>query len=440
MNPDFPFRRDFFQSITDEPLEYGDARYVPLYGPRSGLGHDPVTLLAEAILCSREQSVQLVSGFRGTGKTTELKRLEAELVKEAYKVIYLNMDDYVNMSTPIDISDFLMALAGGFGEALKAPHHLGEDPSQEGYWDRLVSFFKDTKITLPEFTAVGIKANLKNDPNFRKDLQARMEGHLGALVGHVRKFFAECIDALKMRHGSDTQVVLLIDSLEHVRGTLTNAHKVQESVEVLFTGHAEKLKLPRVHIVYSVPPYLKARAMNIGMLYGIGAVQIFPALKIRNRDGGLVNAAGVDALKQVVAKRGDYTRLLEKDKGLIEKLIMMSGGNIRDLLRLLGEVIRRATILPATEEVVHDAINQMRTEFLPIADDDAVWLAEIAMTHEPALSNIERLTTLARFFDTHVVLCYRNGPEWYDVHPLIKDHAMAQARAAQRRRASVEAE
>lgn len=436
MNPDFPFRRAFFQAIEDAPLEYGDKRYVPLYGPGSGLGHDPVTLLAEAIFCSREQSVQLVSGFRGTGKTTELKRLEAVLVQEGYKVVYLNMDDYVNMSTPIDISDFLMALAGAFGEALRAPHHLGDDPTREGYWERLVSFLTETKITIPEFTAYGIKANLKNDPTFRQDLQARMEGHLGALVGHVRKFFSECIDALKKRHGRETQIVLLVDSLEHVRGTFTNAHKVQESVEVLFTGHAEKLKLPRVHLVYSVPPYLKARAMNIGMLYGIGAVQIFPALKIRNRDGGLVHDAGVGALKQVIANRGDYQRLLSPGKELIEQLIMMSGGNIRDLLRLVGEVIRRATLLPATEAIVHEAINQMRTEFLPIADDDAVWLAEIAATHEPALSNIDRLTTLARFFDTHVVLCYRDGPEWYDVHPLIRDHALAQSQTVHRKRAA----
>jgi len=431
---DFQFRRSFFQAIRDEPLEPDDPRYVQLYEGASVLGHDPVELLAEAIRFSPGQSIQLLSGFRGTGKTTELKRLESVLVREGYKVVYLDMDHFVNMSTPVDISDFLMAVAGAFGEALRAPENLGEDLRQEGYWDRLVGFLKRTNITLPEFSATGIKANLKSDPTFRQELQKRMEGHLGALVADVRKFFEDCVKALKARHGDETEVVLLIDSLEHVRGTYTNARDVQESVEILFTGHAEKLKLPYVHLVYTVPPYLKARSMNLGMLYGIGAVQIFPAVKIRS-DRGIVHEPGVNALNQLVALRGDHRRLLGDDPRLIERLILMSGGNIRDLLRLLGEVIRRAKVLPASEALVEEAINQMRTEFLPIADADAVWLSQIATTHEAALDSIDRLPELARFFDTHVVLCYRDGPEWYDVHPLIREHVMAQEQALQTRRA-----
>jgi hypothetical protein len=175
--------------------------------------------------------------------------------------------------------------------------------------------------------------------------------------------------------------------------------------------------------------------LNLGNFYGIGAVQVFPALKIRG-DDGQIQDTGVDLLKEVVAKRGNYERLLEKGKGLIEQLIMMSGGNIRDLLRLLGEVILRATELPATEAIVQDAVNQMRTELLPIANDDARWLAEIAKTHKAALDSVKKLPTLSRFFDTHVVLCYRNGPEWYDVHPLIKEHVLAQAAELEKRKAA----
>lgn len=38
-------------------------------------------------------------------------------------------------------------------------------------------------------------------------------------------------------------------------------------------------------------------------------------------------------------------------------------------------------------------------------------------------------TFLARFFDTHLVLCYRNGDEWYDVHPLVSEQVCKQAAA-----------
>ena len=430
------FLKSFFQAVTDEPLDAGDARYVSIYDESKALRDDPVKLLANAIEYSKGQSVQLLSGFRGTGKSTELKRLESVLVERDYKVFFLNMDLYVNTSTPIDVSDFLMALAGAFGDSLKAPEHLGEDPRRESYWDRFAAFMTRTNITLPEMSAslngAGIKANLKSDPTFRQNLQKHMAGHLGALVADVHKFIEDCVKAIKSVNSVDTEVVILVDSLEHIRGSFLNAKQVQESVELLFAGHAEKLRLPNVHVVYIVPPYLKVRVHNLGMLYGVGALQIFPAIKIRSSDGE-VHELGIGAIKKIVAKRGDWKRLLGDDAQL-EKLIHMSGGNIRDLLRLLSEVIRRATELPVSTPVVDDAINQMRVEFLPVADDDAMWLAQIAETHEASFGAMDKLPDLARFFDTHLVLCYREGPEWYDVHPLIKEHMIEQAKLLTERR------
>jgi hypothetical protein len=92
-------------------------------------------------------------------------------------------------------------------------------------------------------------------------------------------------------------------------------------------------------------------------------------------------------------------------------------------------VIRRATSLPAPASTIDAAINQIRSESLPIADADAMWLARIAETHAASLDEAANLPTLARFLDTHLVLCYRNAAEWFDVHPLIRDAVTAQARA-----------
>ncbi len=45
--------------------------------------------------------------------------------------------------------------------------------------------------------AAQIKLNLKDDPTFRRKLQERLEGHVGALVRDVHAFFGECILALQ---------------------------------------------------------------------------------------------------------------------------------------------------------------------------------------------------------------------------------------------------
>ena len=63
------------------------------------------------------------------------------------------------------------------------------------------------------------------------------------------------------------------------------------------------------------------------------------------------------------------------------------------------------------------------------AHTDEPWLAAVCQTHEAELQSLQELPSLARFFDTHLVLCYRNGDEWYDVHPLIAEHVQAQAAA-----------
>ena len=44
-----------------------------------------------------------------------------------------------------------------------------------------------------------------------------------------------------------------------------------------------------------------------------------------------------------------------------------------------------------------------------------------------AATGKESTNLYARFLDTHLVLCYRNGAEWYDVHPLVRDLVLEQA-------------
>lgn len=105
---------------------------------------------------------------------------------------------------------------------------------------------------------------------------------------------------------------------------------------------------------------------------------------------------------------------------------MLSGGHLRDLLRILAEVLRRAQRVPVGEPTIDAAIHQIRNEFLPIADADAAWLSRVAATHRASLSEAARLPDLARFFDSHLILSYRNGEEWFDIHPLVAEEVAHQ--------------
>ena len=434
---DLPFIRNFFRAVTDRPLglrKEDASLYVPFYEKDPFSQHDPVKLLARPIEFSMGQSVQLFSGYRGSGKSTELRRLQQHLSKQGYKVVLCDIEDYLNPSQPVDISDFLIALAGAFGEKLVEAGHLTEDPAHEGYWTRLTNFLVQTDVTVTEASVTvplpaatpNVKAALKSDPSFRQRLQSRMSGHLGELVQQVRTYIEECVKRVKARFDDNTEVVLLLDSMEHIVGTSINATQVQNSVVNLFATHAEKLHFDFLHVVYTMPPYLKVLQANLGTLYAPGGVQVLPTLKVRDISGQPYSL-GIDLMEQVISKRGNWQRLLGPDRTVLDRISELSGGHLRDFLRLFSEILRRADSLPVPASTVEAAIAQVRSEFLPIADADTEWLDVIARTHETALKDHSKLHDLARFLDTHLALYYRNGADWYDVHPLVRDIVVKQA-------------
>ena len=416
------FLKAFFNAVSDRPLEPDDERYVPLYGEDLA-DADPVQQLAQAVEWSTE-SVRLFSGYRGAGKSTELRRLKGQLEESGHLVFLCDLEDYLNLSTPVDVSDFLMAVAGSFDDAIRAEHEdaLG---SLKSYWEEAAGFLTGLKIKDVSVSAAGFKASLKSDPTFNERLQKTMAEHLGALVKDVREFCVSRVAALRAHTNEpDRNVVLLLDSIEHIRGTFANATDVQSSVETLFAGHAEKLRIPDMHVIYTVPPYLKVRYPSIGELYD--GLEILPSFRLSERDGTPIESA-YRVFEQVVEKRGDWRQLLGQDRSTLDRLIRSSGGHLRHLLRLLANIALRARTLPAPERAVAAAIGERKAQFLPIPHEDARWLATICHTHQADPQRLQEYPYWPRFFDTHLVLCYRNGDEWYDVHPLIKEQVRKQA-------------
>ena len=104
------FRKNLFQNLHEKPLEPGDFRYVPLYESLSD--GDPVARLAETISFSPSESRQFFSGFRGSGKSTQLFRLKQKLEADGYLVYYADALEYFNSALPIEIGQVLILLAG----------------------------------------------------------------------------------------------------------------------------------------------------------------------------------------------------------------------------------------------------------------------------------------------------------------------------------------
>ena len=267
MSPeDQVFLRDFFRALEDRPLDPDDPAYIGLYDdPTLGL-EDPVELLLRSIeWAPSNTSAQLLSGFRGAGKSTELRRLRRDLREADYLVLLFDVFDYLSPSAPIDVSDFVMVLAGALSDGIDEAGVLEHAPTHETYWVRLRNFMQsrvEFQEVVGKMGAVDIKASLRTDPTFRQRVQQHAAGHLAELVKDMRAYVSETI-AMIPEDQIGSGLVLIVDSIENISGTITNSEQVQASLERLFTSHADNLHLPLVHGVYTVPPWLKIRAPGI---------------------------------------------------------------------------------------------------------------------------------------------------------------------------------
>jgi hypothetical protein len=416
----------FHAQLVDRPLDPSNPCYVKHLGTADGAG-DPITEIATQIDWSEAASVNLLSGQRGSGKSTELRRLKKELEDNGCVVFLSDMGDYMSLTTTIEITDFLLSIMLGLSEAFEEKY--GRNPADRGYGDRLLTFLK-TEIKFEEFSIeggngvhLGVKASLKEDPDFKKQLQDRLKGHVARVVRQAHAFATEVVEAVrKNEQDSDKKVVFLVDSVEQIRGVGGKAAEVHRSVENLFSMHAESLHLPLLHVVYTIPPYLIPLTPGLGRHLGGNIVYHLPSIHVFNRNGD-PDRYGLDIIHHIIGCRfPDWREIFTKVQ--LDRMALATGGDLRNLFRLIGNTLIKTSGrgVPVADETITEAENHLRREMLPIADDDREWLLKIASTKKSELQSVAELPRLARFFDTSMVLNYRNGDNWYDVHPLLKAH------------------
>lgn len=414
--------KKLYNSLADRVLEPGDPVYVAQVNQD---GADAVEEIATEVDWQQGGGVCLFTGQRGTGKSTELKRLKKRLEKLGAVVFYADLAEFMLLTKEVEISDFLISVAGAMSE--QVAQRYGKSPGDIGYWERFQKFLQ-TKVEFTEFTTklgpTDIKAALKSDPDFKRRVQEAARGHVAQLVQEAHGFLAESVNFVRQQeHDSDRKVVLLIDSVERIRGVGNEAMAVYESVRNLFFGHAEHLRIPLLHIVYTIPPYLSVLAAGAGTLMGGAVARRLVSTHIFEDRSRNEDKNGLAVLRQVIAARyPGWDKLFTQDA--LDKLATSSGGDLREffrLIRLCLPAVRDDSQLPLTVEAVKPAENAARNEMLPIPADHLAWLQRITKTHDTCLEKDADLPVLAHFLDNRLVLNYRNGSDWYDVHPLLRE-------------------
>ena len=136
---------------------------------------------------------------------------------------------------------------------------------------------------------------------------------------------------------------------------------------------------------------------------------------------------GLEKMRSLIHRRyPEWAKVM--DAATLDALAMASGGDLRHFMqRLVSGVVGKALYalermpLKPDDSLVKQVIDENRgeTERLTVKSEWPL-LADIALTHNAIAANRgDSLRTLARLFDTRVILNYRNGAEWFDIHPLL---------------------
>jgi hypothetical protein len=414
-----------------QPLGPDDQRYVELDTGAPVRGSDSASAIDEierTILFSEPTSAvcQLFSGFPGSGKTTELYRLKKRL--EGNKlvplhVVLVDFQDYRTDPTPLSIMEILRVLAYELDR--EATRVEGGDPdAKPGYTRRFYDFLTTTNVDLKglSFAQLGptIMFEAKGNPTFRQRLEEALASRFQVFVRDAQEAMAEAV--VRIRKAAQVQqIVVLVDALEKVTPLREEDRALLEgSAETVFVEHAARLRLP-CHTVYTFPLWLRFRVPQLDGLYDRPA-RILPMVKVSEPDGRAY-APGFAKLTELVGRRLDLRRIFGPSlEQTLRPLIAASGGYTRDLLRMVREVLWSARAFPVEPAEIARIVERTAEGYVvTVRDDDADVLAEIAHTHDLPSGDGVRLAIFGRLLQRYVVLAYRNGKPWYDLHPLVRE-------------------
>ncbi|HEX5337585.1 MAG TPA: hypothetical protein VFW53_04040 [Gallionella sp.] len=399
----------------DKPLAATDSRYVDLSEVR-GTKVIAKTIARSISRCDTTQfHQQLLTGHRGSGKSTELLRLKAELERQNFFVVYIDVEELLDL-VDLDYLDVLLSIAKETenvlrGSGIMLNNALLEDLSA-WFSDRVVEDSKTHELagavktqaeagtTIPFFAKLmaSLTAEIKTASSRRTTTRQNLERELAVFIEKLNILIDNARNLVQQRGHKD--LVLIVDGLEKMHYRLLDDKK--STHEHLFVLHAEQLKSPRCHIVYTMPISLVYNA-NLGNDFD--SILVIQMVK--------TTADGMTCLRQVIANRVDIATVFEQAE-LVDRLTQLSGGVMRDLMRL----VRLATDTDE-DKISSNEIDYAETTL--IREYDRL-LREQEFPQVKWVKENRRVAgeeVYARMLNLRLILEYQNGERWADLHPAV---------------------
>ena len=418
---------ELYQTVyPDEPLISDDSRYVD-FSPARGR-EDVVSLISRRVTTavSPRCHQSLLTGHRGSGKSTELHRLEASLKTAGFLVAYVDVEVTLDLAD-IEYLDVLLAIAyqlfiTSYQNSIPVNDKLLKNV--EDWFSEVVSISSeqyDKELTNQLKAQVGIEVpflvriltsatgQIRSGSTSRQEIRHKLEQRLDDLINRLSLLVNDITE--NARRVGFKGLVMIVDSLEKMPLKILDSSGFTNQ-SLLFVEHAEQLKAIPCHLVATVPVTL-LNDRNLGIAFT--EIDLIPMIKIATHQQNPWQA-GQELLFDAVSRRVDVGALFTSPQ-LVYSLINATGGVIRDLMRLL---LFAADYTPLegsiSEQAVESAIRKLIREYDRLIQqaDLPTLVAVLKNPHLPGSSD------LSRMMYNRLVLPYINDDNWKTLHPAVQ--------------------
>jgi len=411
-------------------------------------------------------TVQLFTGHIGCGKSTELLRLANDLRQEGFHVVYFESSQDLEMGD-VDISDILMAIArrvsesllefeqlqfekprglqgllSGAAKLLQTEIELSAEASLPGFGKvsantedgsfnadlgipglGQVSANTQEGVSLVALGIGKITAKAKNSPELRSKLREYLEVRTTNVLEAINSELIEPGIA-RLKERGKKGLVVIVDNLDRVERKPKPWGRPQP--EYLFVDRGEQLRQLNCHVVYTIPlALLYSNDLNQLASRFNADPAVLPMIPVLRRDSS-EHTEGMTLMRKMILARA-YPTLSEVEReakitelfdasSTFDQLCKISGGHVREILRILNDWIKKDRKLPLSIEGLEKVIRTRRNQMmLAITDEEWNLLRQVRDTKK-VMGDVGYDSLIGSMF----VYEYRDEDGyWFDVNPIL---------------------
>ncbi len=430
------------QLAFNEALQDADD---PLYvdtSPARELGYSAlyrdlgVDLANRKIAQNHASKYVLFCGHRGTGKSTELRRIRQQLNQPGlFKVILVDAGQDVGLDlNNLEYPDVCLALARALCEELKEADGIVIDqvfvtPLEQWFTERVlateafdgwaaeVKAGADGKWGIPFLSEFFVKLSttFKTGTTRKEEARTILKSSFGEFAAAFNKLIAH-VEERMVTGWKASRLLFIVDGTDRLTGEDSNRFFIED---------VHQLRQLRSLFIYCAPIHLVHASSAVRNAYD--HICKVPALKLADKfdprfpEKRLEHQAALDVMRSLILKRAP-ARFFQPnpeasgDWSTVDYFIRVSGGHLRDLIRLLGYAFQTTTTELFDLSSAHAAEKKLATDYRHILKSaDYERLAQIDTT--AADSNATDQETRDLLYNL-ALLEYNSF--WWQSHPAVR--------------------